>query len=79
METLYSQTMLTQYTGNMDGAIVFSAAKPFAVAGWPSDADVETFDTEQEARDFILRFKKSHPFLARLRLYGFSESKWIRL
>lgn len=71
--------MPLQFTGRMDGDTEFSAERPFAVAGWPSEADIETFNTEQEARDFITRLKKSAPFPARVRLYGFSEGRWVRL
>jgi hypothetical protein len=71
--------MAHQYAGKMDDATAFSAERPFAVRGWPSAADIETFDTEQEAKNFVVRLKKSHPFHAGICLYGFSEGRWVRL
>jgi hypothetical protein len=71
--------MATQYTGRMDAAATFTAQKPFVVLGWPSDADVKTFDTEQEAKDFVTKSKKSDKFRAVARLYGFEEGRWVRL
>ncbi len=71
--------MAHQYTGKMDDATAFSAERPYAVAGWPSDADIETFDTEQDAKAFVAHLKKSHPLHVDVRLYGFSEGRWVRL
>jgi hypothetical protein len=71
--------MATHYTGRMDNATTFSAAKPFVVVGLPSPADIKTFDTEQEAKAFVTNAKKGDKFAAIVRVYGFSGGRWIRL
>ena len=63
----------------MDDATTFTAQKPFVVVGLPSPGDIKAFDTEQEAKAFVTNARKGEKFAAVVRVYGFSEGRWIRL
>jgi len=68
----------TEYSGKMDGAITFTAPKPFVILGW-GETDAKFFDTEHEARQFLKKAKSSDKYAAFARMYGFAESRWVRL
>ena len=70
--------MPSEYSGKMDGVIVFTAPKPFVILGW-GETDTMTFDTEREAKDFLKTAKSSDKYAAFARLYGFAHGRWIRL
>ena len=68
----------TEYTGKMDGAIIFTAPKPFVILGW-GETDAKFFDTEHEARQFLNKAKCLDKYAAFARMYGFAEARWVRL
>src|SRR6266536_2995552 len=72
---------MSDYTGNMEGGIWFSAEQPFVLLGYPTENpdDAKAFDTEQEARQFIAEVRKADPYVTYARLYGFADGKWERL
>jgi hypothetical protein len=71
--------MADDYCGNMEGGVNFSAAKSFVLLGWPAGMDAKTFDTEDEARQFVAGAKTHDPFVTFGCLYGFSDGKWNRI
>ena len=66
---------MNDYCGNIEGQMSFSAPKPFALLGWPSEhpSDAEIFDSEGEARKFIETSAVHDPFVKFARLHKFSE------
>ena len=70
--------MPTEYTGKMDGAITFTAPKPFVILG-RGETDAKFFDAEQEPKQFLKNAKSLDQYATFARMYGFAEARWVRL
>jgi hypothetical protein len=67
------------YVGIMEPGVSFTADKPFVMLGWPTDDAVKTFDSENEARQFLAQAIFIDGLATFARLYCFSNGKWNRL
>jgi hypothetical protein len=67
------------YCGEMEGVGAFSCKKPFVLMNWPEPGECKSFETEEDAREFIISVKALDPHVVYAPLSGFSSGQWSRV